>query len=530
MTEFSGRQNFLEALEPTPHGSFLLRGNPNKPTFIFVHGFATFIDDLIPLALAFQQEGYTCDLVGLQGHGGSYEELRNSSYNEWYEQVKNAYSYHKEKGQETFFVGFSLGALLAMDLAREHAVDGIIGISPFFGTSPFLKGLYRLASRLPDFKFTRLLQVTSQRTREELFFNPQLPLKPMETILEQARRVQADAYRITCPVLMLHSLDDKAADYGAAAETYYALPEGSRLVTLRSLMHFLQFDIPCVRLRDLGLGFLGLKKAAQTEISSEETIKNVYAQVNEESRQWAGHIFNLIVGFFSLFGALLLFSFDTIVKVEAQAPYYAMLYSFAANIYLALIILYYFYLNRTLAYIQHHVEPSMTFVAWVSYKSYRWIAGKESVFLTGGVSVLLFLVPVLISIGSILYCLYYFPARFLTVAPNNVFLQLLVVVALLMLATDVWLGLLTMKISHTELHGRMVRARQTSMSFEMQLMELYASIKPGIVRQPWVHDKRNHFPSKAAILAVNLLAIVRASSAGLWAGISELPRAVRRKS
>jgi carboxylesterase len=530
MSEFSSREDLLRGLELTPHGSFLLRGDPNKPTFIFIHGFATFIDDLIPLALAFHQEGYTCDLLGLKGHGDNFEALKSSNYSEWYEQVKNTYFFHKEKGQKTFIVGFSLGALLAMDLARDNGVDGIIGISTFLGAHGFQGWLYRLISRLPGYNLTRMLQVTTQRTRKELSFNQRLPLALMGTIQEQARRVRTEVYKINCPTLMLHSIDDKAADYNAVAETYYTMPQGSRLVTFRSLNHFLQFDVPAVRLRDLVLDFLNLKQAPPNEVSSEDALKNVYTQVNEESRQWAGHIFSLIVGFFSIFGALVFFSFDAVASMKPEAPYFAMLYSFIANIYLTLIILYYYYLNRTLAYVKHHIEPSMTFVTWVSYKSYKWISGEESVILTGAVSIFLVLIPVLISAGSIIYCLHYFPARFSTFRPDNLFLQFLVFFSLLMLAFNLGLGLLTMNTSQSELHGGMVRARHTRMSFEKQLMELYSSIKPGIVRQPWAHPEQRSFPSKGMILVLNLLAIAQAALNGLLAEIRRLLRAIRDKS
>jgi hypothetical protein len=199
-----------------------------------------------------------------------------------------------------------------------------------------------------------------------------------------------------------------------------------------------------------------------------------------------------------------------------------MLYSFSANVYLTLIILYYFYLNRSLAYIKHHIEPSMSFVAWVSYKSYRWIAGNESVLMTGAVSVFLFLVPVLISVGSLLYCLHYFPARFASFAPDNLFLQFMALFSLVMLAFNIGLGLLIMKTSESELHGGLVRARTTSMSFEKQLMELYASVKPGIVKQPWRSPEQMNSPHSAWILILNLLAIARAALVHWFTSIGKL--------
>jgi esterase/lipase len=133
MGELPSRRSFLGTLGSTAHGSLFMEGDSHKPTFLFIHGFATYVDDLIPLALAFNQDGYSCDLLALEGHGGSFEDLRDTGYERWYEQVSHAYTFRKEKGGKVFIVGFSLGALLAMDYARDHSVDGIIGISTFMG-------------------------------------------------------------------------------------------------------------------------------------------------------------------------------------------------------------------------------------------------------------------------------------------------------------------------------------------------------------------------------------------------------------
>ncbi|MEW6242199.1 MAG: hypothetical protein AB1564_15460, partial [Chloroflexota bacterium] len=99
MKKLPSRQEVLNNFISTSHGSFMLEGDKTKPRFLFIHGFATYIDDLIPLASAFHNEGYTCDLLALKGHGGSQDDLINSSYAEWYEQVKVAYSHHKEQSE-----------------------------------------------------------------------------------------------------------------------------------------------------------------------------------------------------------------------------------------------------------------------------------------------------------------------------------------------------------------------------------------------------------------------------------------------
>ncbi|MEW6029043.1 MAG: alpha/beta hydrolase [Chloroflexota bacterium] len=510
MKKLPSRQEVLNNFISTSHGSFMLEGDKTKPIFLFIHGFATYIDDLIPLAFAFHNEGYTCDLLALKGHGGSQDDLINSSYAEWYEQVKVAYFHHKEQSEKVYIIGFSLGALLAIDLAREQNVDGIIGISTFLAPPANSKTLYRLLGNLPLLRFTRMLQVSAKSTKKELSFNRHLPLQLVGTILEQAKRVQRNAYAIEAPILLLHSLDDKAADYNAIAEMYYTLQQQSRLVTFRSLNHFIQFDIPAARIVDLGLYFFKLKQVPEDEVSGEETLRNMYLQVSEEAKQWASHIFNLIVGFFSLFGALVYFSFESVANVDSRAPYFALLYSFSANIYLTLIILYFFYLNRNLAYTKHHLEPLMTFVTWVSYKSYKWIAGFESVVMTGAVSVLLFLLPISISIGSIWYCLYYFPSRFISFAPENIFLQIMALLSISMLLFNIALGALIRKTSESELHGGIVRARYTNMLFEKLLIELYSSIKPGIVKQPWEQSKNVAVPNDLWVFIINIFAVLSA--------------------
>ena len=487
------RQDILQEFIPTQHSSFMWEGESDKPVFIFIHGFATFIDDLIPLALAFRQDGYTCDLLALKGHGSNLDnldDLNNSSYSDWYSQVSKAYLHHKENGKKVYLIGFSLGALLSIDFAKENNVDGIIGISSFLGASPRLKLIYPLFKKFPNFKYPRYPQVTSKSTRKELLYNKQLTLRLSEAVLLEAKRVKMYAYTIKSPVLLLHSVDDKVSDYKATAEMYHALHHNSQLVTFRVLNHFLQFDIPSMRVKDLVLVFLQLKQIPENEFSTDEMLQEAYIQVSEESREWAGNIFNLVVGFFSLFGALLFFSFDVLAEIKPQAPYYAILYSLSASIYLTLLLLYFFYLNRSLAYTKHYIEPSLTFMGWVSYKSYKWLAGRESLMITGLVSVLLLLlVPATISIASIIYGIHYFPDRFLSFAVENIFLQVIFGISIFMLFFNGVLAYLIQKSSKSELHGGIIRAMHTSKSFEKLLMELYASVKPGIVKQLWSHTR-----------------------------------------
>lgn len=238
-----------------------LKGPLNNVAFLFIHGYGTSPLDLLPLAVSFNQSGYTCELITLKGHDDEWRALESVEVEEWEFQIRDIYSRLLTQFQKVYIVGFSLGAILAIDLATKIQVAGILGISPFFRhRNPISAALLlRLQSWMPKRWSLRKLQTTSKKTLNKLRWAPRLPFGLSIKIAKKAKNVGKRFGELSCPALLVCSIDDKVSDYKTVLKTVKKAPNlKTKIVTLKGMNHFLQFDMGNEALKDLVLEYFGL--------------------------------------------------------------------------------------------------------------------------------------------------------------------------------------------------------------------------------------------------------------------------------
>ncbi len=465
-----------------------LKGQPEKPVFLFLHGLGT-TNCLLPLAEAFHQEGYSCELLLLKGHEPDSRQLRDAAYGDWMEQLEDAYRRHTAANRKVFLVGFSIGGMLALDFACRHAdLAGVLSVSTFLAPAlpVWTKALLWRARRSAKKALKRRLQVTDRSTQKELDFALQLPASMVEMVIRQGNILLESTGCIQCPVLLIHSLDDQVASYHAVikAVRHYDIRR-SKVVTLQHLNHFLQFDIPPSAMVDLALEFFGLDQPpAQPEATANLALIEALKQCYEESRHWAGILFHLVVGFFSIFGVLVYYTLEAILDGEEAGAYYLVAYILAINIYLLLALLYFFYVARALVFLKQHLEPQLIEFPWVTYKTIPWAAGRISEKMTRVVFLSMTAVPGVTSLAVILYCLFsqIYSQRFLVADKDNVLLQ-----AALIAGTVLWFHGARLFWSLWRYNRRMLYqvpgSGATTTRFQSLLLQLYSKVSPGCVRQ-----------------------------------------------
>ncbi len=469
----------------TPRKGIVLEGDPNGPAFIFIHGLGTTPADLHPLARAFNQLGFPCEILQLAGHGGNSENLRNAAYAQWLEQLEMAHQRFQRENRPVFLVGFSLGATLAIDFAIEHPVAGVLAISSFFTpTSPRLARLVlAVVRRLPKARFRRRLQTTVRQTRRELSATPHLPVESCDVMLDAGRRTLQRVHLLRCPLLLLHSLSDRLASYDSSA--WVARSSGSatcRLVTLHGLNHFLQFDVAPPALRDLALQFFGLEEGEQNVHPRESHLAEAIEQCREDARHWSRILFQLILAFFSVFGALVYFSLKEILQGEDKAPHFLVAYALVSSVYVLLASLYFFYLNRVTVFLKHHIEPQIRGLPWVTYRTLRPASGNTSLIMSRLLAAPILALPLVISASAIAYAVGAYPDRFMELALRNVFLQASLCCTFGLLVVAVLSVCQLLRYTNTELY-RIPRTRFANPAFEASLCRFFEAVAPGCVQQ-----------------------------------------------
>ncbi len=293
-------------------GSIVDSGH-KKQLALFLHGFATSPTDLSMLADAFSQAGFETRKPCLAGH--PINSCDAESENEL-TMVELQQSVLRELNEidcqkfDVYLVGFSLGGALAIDVAADLPLAGVLAINPFFEptNSRRVRCLLKIATCFPWIPRKRQFQTTIRQTRKYLAHEvATLPLQATREVIENAPKLGARLALSKCPVIIVHSLDDKVAAFSSSAQIVKSAARADiRLVPIHGLNHFMQFDVSPNVLRDLALTHF--KQCYTKETIDPVVLASIHSEHHKESRHWSGIMFQIIVGFYSLFGALVAFT------------------------------------------------------------------------------------------------------------------------------------------------------------------------------------------------------------------------------
>jgi carboxylesterase len=104
---------------------FFYRGG--KTGILLIHGFTGTPSELRPLGQYLRDRGYTVYAPLLAGHGTTSAEMEKTEWMHWWQSAQAAYERMQQEGLEWLFVaGLSMGGCLALNLASEQSVTGVI--------------------------------------------------------------------------------------------------------------------------------------------------------------------------------------------------------------------------------------------------------------------------------------------------------------------------------------------------------------------------------------------------------------------
>jgi len=457
----------------------------NDIVFIFIHGFGTSEKDLSPLAHSFYESGYSCETILLKGHGYSVKEIKNVSFNVWIQQLEEIYNKHISAKKKVFLVGFSLGGALCLEFAKTNQVEGILSISTFLGPAKFRKKILQVLKFIGIKRIPRRIQVTNKVTKNELDYLNALPVESTLNLIKDCNKIIFTAHLVKCPILFLHSLDDKVASYGHVYSFYNMLNVPKKnLITFRGLKHFIQFDLRQDILVKLSESFFIEKETLKDAPPLTEYIEKAWSEALSEEKHWSGILFKLITGYFTIFGTLVYFSLADVLQQTPSAAYYLVSYTIITSLFFVLISLYYFYINRVLIYIKNVLEPLLpASFSWVTYKANEYMSGSESKIFTKQMTISIILAPLVICFASIYYAIKFSFVRVsFDLFGDYYFIWLFILLGIIMFLISLY-GLWSLNKYHVrELH-HIPRLNKVNNDFMNYLTELYLSIAPGSVRQ-----------------------------------------------
>ncbi|PTX49613.1 carboxylesterase [Melghirimyces profundicolus] len=211
----------------------------NDIGILIQHGFTGTTQSMRGLGEHLAKCGFTVHGPRLKGHGTHYEEMENTTYEDWIESSDEGYRKLKETCSEVFVVGLSMGGTLALHLARQY---------------PETKGIVLINAAMKMDQLEQVAQMEEPRFLDaigsdikaegvqELAYE-KTPLKSVREIVKFMEVTREKVPAIHCPALILVSKEDHVVPPDNSRFIYENLKSGDKtLAELENSYHVATLD------------------------------------------------------------------------------------------------------------------------------------------------------------------------------------------------------------------------------------------------------------------------------------------------
>lgn len=231
--------------------------------FLLVHGLGGTPIELHFVAQGLARAGYTVYCCQLAGHGGTKEELQNSTWPQWYRSVEEAHDRLREHCDIVIAGGLSMGAILALHLAHQRpaTVHGLALLAPTLRldgwSMPWHSIILRWVRPTPlkihmDLPEREPYGIKDERIRNFVVKSmlsgdkgqPQFftPLRAFAYFNSLVALVKRELGAIKAPALIVHPRHDDVASIGNALELQKKLGGMVEMVVLDDSYHIVTLD------------------------------------------------------------------------------------------------------------------------------------------------------------------------------------------------------------------------------------------------------------------------------------------------
>lgn len=238
---------------------FFLNGNEDigGTAVLLIHGFTGSPSEFRRLAYYLNDCGCTVQGIRLPGHGTTPEEMIKTGLADWWQHVLESYEALQERYRQIVVIGHSMGGLLALKLAVEKEVKGIVSLSaPIFLTSK--KTAFAILLRY----FITYIEKKPKDERElleEAYSYSKMPVACIVSLRKLIRLVKCSLPRIAAPVFIAQGERDDTVEPRSADYIYRHIASSvKRLKVYPRSSHIIMLDADRDRLYADIIGFIRL--------------------------------------------------------------------------------------------------------------------------------------------------------------------------------------------------------------------------------------------------------------------------------
>lgn len=179
---------------------------------LLIHGFCGSARQMRFLAEGLHAAGYTVCVPLLPGHGSTVQQMHKSTFRQWHNCARMAYSNLREECSFVAVAGHSMGGVLALLLAEEYPVDAAVALSTpmhLAGARGMLSPFSLVAAPfIPYLKWPVERRYPEDFLRDDHLGYETLPVAKVNDLFRLMRRARRDLFAVTAPLLTIQSSDD----------------------------------------------------------------------------------------------------------------------------------------------------------------------------------------------------------------------------------------------------------------------------------------------------------------------------------
>ncbi len=176
----------------------------NQIGVLVLHGFTGSTQSMRYLGEQLALEGYTVCGPRLKGHGTHYEDMEQSTYEEWIQSVEEGYQWLNARCSQLFITGLSMGGTLTLYLAEKYPeVKGIMPINAAIN----LPDLEQMRGKTEPRFLDAIGSDIKAEGVDELAYD-KTPTKSIQEIIALMELTEKELGSIGMPALIFKSLED----------------------------------------------------------------------------------------------------------------------------------------------------------------------------------------------------------------------------------------------------------------------------------------------------------------------------------